>query len=157
MDIQKIKEVLRYGSKMGHLLDFDFRTFDEALVELEKPVDGDEDYSDIIEYLSDCQSGWSDTWQDDIKNTIWHHIEAYHAKKCMECVGQLPAFLHRKQYHPLGQEPVNQQCLSCGLNCPNDCPLDKEPITKNCLTCKKGNTCDLPMDCQGRQWEAGDL
>lgn len=32
----------------------------------------------------------------------------------------------KKQYFPLGQEPVNRQCLSCGLNCPNDCPLDKE-------------------------------
>ena len=34
--------------------------------------------------------------------------------------------LSKPKYHPLGQEPVNQQCLSCGLNCPNDCPLDKE-------------------------------
>ena len=96
---------------------------EEALKELEAPED--EDYSDIIEYLSDCQSGWSDTWHDDIKNRIWNHIESYHAKKCAECIGQLPAFPHRKQYYPLGQEPVNQQCLSCGLNCPNDCPLDK--------------------------------
>ena len=36
------------------------------------------------------------------------------------------AEVNKSDYYPLGQEPVNQKCLSCGLNCPNDCPLDKE-------------------------------
>ena len=134
MNIQKVKEAL--DLILDSPDDFLFTAkylrehIEVALKELEAPED--EDYSDIIEYLSDCQSGWSDTWQDDIKNMIWHHIESYHAKKCSECVGQLPAFPHRKQYYPLGQEPYS---------------------TSYCLKCRKANTCDLPMDCQGNQYE----
>lgn len=45
-----------------------------------------------------------------------------------ECATLLEAIaeLDKPKYFPLGQESVNQQCLSCRLNCPNDCPLDKQ-------------------------------
>lgn len=28
------------------------------------------------------------------------------------------------KYRPLGMELMDEQCLSCGLQCPTDCPLD---------------------------------
>ena len=99
MNIQKVKEALQYGSKMGHLFDFDFRTFDEALAELENPVDDD------VKELADALEGWNRAgWSfEHIAHDIvtgwgirgFANAESYHAKKCAECIGRLPAFPHK--------------------------------------------------------------
>ena len=76
----------------------------EALAELEKPVDGD-----AIDTVEQIYISFGDNYRDEATEVLNQYAESYHAKKCTECVGQLPAFPHRKQYYPLGQEPISQQ------------------------------------------------
>lgn len=135
MDLQKVKEALEAAkAELPELSSAPngkepkairaARLVAEAIAELEKPADDDAGLcaeSCIAVWLSESTDRRNDT-----AKIIQQYTKQYHTKKCTECVGQLPAFPHKKQYFPLGQEPVNQQCLSCRLNCPNDCPLDKQ-------------------------------
>ena len=49
-----------------------------------------------------------------------------HKEEEVEIIENALREVYKPKYFPLGQEPVNQQCLSCRLNCPNECPLDKQ-------------------------------
>ena len=89
MNIEKIKKALNLAMREHNdlMLQADLPTgskvFEEALAELEKPVD---DY-DISESASDIFSN-ADSWfigYNKIKQIIQKCAESYHAKKCAEC------------------------------------------------------------------------
>jgi hypothetical protein len=50
----------------------------------------------------------------------WDNEDGY----IQDAIEKLQKKINNK-YHPMGTEPVSEVCLSCSLQCPNDCPLDK--------------------------------
>lgn len=60
---------------------------------------------------------------DIIENQLSKYAETYHAKSCEKC--ERTNSLSRKQYYPMGTEKIDEQCLSCDLQCLDDCPMDR--------------------------------
>ena len=65
--------------------------------------------------LSKCLEIYDGDMINEIAGIVSEYAEAYYQQKLKES----------KQYHPMGTEPINEICLTCGLHCPDNCPLDK--------------------------------
>jgi len=70
-----------------------------ALAELEKPMNGDAmDVADRIRAICFDETMGYDSFM--AESLIKDFAESYHAKKCAECIGSLPAFPHRPSRFP---------------------------------------------------------
>lgn len=104
MNLDKVKEALIMGLNAVESAGWtrsqekEAQEIREALAELEKPAEyvsmNDMVYNIALNFCGAHSSDEYTRAENHAKNLITQYAESYHAKKCAECVGILPAFHH---------------------------------------------------------------